>query len=281
VKGALSGPDRGKAGGAELCPEACLSVPSWVIPGTYAENLRFLEDKTEIQGVELLFFIYDDETRAQLEADWESICSMRERFVFTAHLPETLLPEHEELVSRLAPLVRHFIVHPPVENQAALAELLGGWAKKYGPGSGELPPGAPCPAGGKAAPRFLVENTFGDLFEKILPFLGEETGLCMDTGHLLLGQKSPAAFFSRHRDRIAEIHLHGIDRKAALRDGRLADHRRLRRGAAWLGELLPLLKNYSGVINLEVFSWEEARAGTLILQNMAPNEGRDGPGDLP
>jgi sugar phosphate isomerase/epimerase len=97
----------------------------------------------------------------------------------------------------------------------------------------------------------------------------------MDTGHLLLGGESPAAFFSRHRDRIAEIHLHGVDRGAALRDGRLADHRRLRRGEAWLCELLPLLKDYGGVVNLEVFSWEEARAGTLVLQDIAHN-GRAG-----
>ncbi|MDR1319771.1 MAG: AP endonuclease [Treponema sp.] len=280
MTGAASGFIRGKTGGAENCPDACLSVPSWVIPGTYAENLRFLENKRAVEGVELLFFIYDDETRAQLEAEWESICSFRERFVFTAHLPETLLPEHEELVSRLAPLVRHFIVHPPLENPAALAELITGWAKKYGSGGEKLPSGAPCSAEGRAAPRFLVENTFGELFEKILPFLGEETGLCMDTGHLLLGNKSPAAFFSRHRDRVAEIHLHGVDREAALCDGRLADHRGLRRGEAWLGELLPLLKNYGGVINLEVFSWEEARAGTLLLRDVAHNE-RDDARDAP
>jgi hypothetical protein len=248
---------------------ACLSVPSWVIPGTCAENLRFLENKTAIRGVELLFFMYDNETRAQLDAEWESVRGFRDRFTFTAHLPETLAPEHEELVARLAPLVRHFIVHPPPENSVSRLELVRLWAKKYGPGNGD-PGGGSCPSGGKAAPRFLMENTFGGLFEAALPLLGGETGLCMDTGHLLLEGKSPAAFFSRYRDRVTEIHLHGIDREAALRDGRLADHRRLRQDEAWLRELLPLLEDYGGVVNLEVFSWEEVQACMLVLKNMTP-----------
>jgi hypothetical protein len=271
VKAAKSG--GGGAGGMEgrgLCSGNaghgfCLSVPSWVTPGTYAENLRFLENKMAINGVELLFFMYDDETRAQLDAEWESICGFRNRFTFTAHLPENLEPEHEELAARLAPLVRHFIVHPPLENPESRAKLVSHWAKKYGP---KLSSGGSCPAGGKAAPLFLMENTFGGLFEKVLPFLGEEIGLCMDTGHLLLGGENPAAFFSRYRDRVAEIHLHSVDREAALRDGRLADHRRLRQDEAWLRELLPLLEDYRGVVNLEVFSWEEVQAGTLALQNI-------------
>ena len=71
-----------------------LTVPSWVIPGTYADNLRFLSDKKEIEGVELLFFLYDDEIKAQLDSEWEEICRYKERFIFTAHLPESLLPPH-------------------------------------------------------------------------------------------------------------------------------------------------------------------------------------------
>jgi hypothetical protein len=83
-----------------------LSVPSWVIPGTYAENLRFLETKEEVRGVELLFYLYNGEVKAELDREWEGIRGCKERFVFTAHLPDEFSPSHEELVVRLAPLVR-------------------------------------------------------------------------------------------------------------------------------------------------------------------------------
>jgi len=224
-----------------------LSVPSWVINGTYAANLRFLEDKKEVQGVELLFFFYDNEVKAQLASEWEEILSYRDRFVFTAHLPEVLLPAHEELVSRLAPLVRHCIVHPAVENPAAQARLLAEWAERYG-GS------------------FLAENTKAGLLEALLPHLEINVGLCMDTGHLLLEGQNPVGFYQSYRERIGEIHLHGIDLEQASIDGRLTDHRRLREDEPWLLGLLPLLEDYLGVINLEVFSWEEAKAGIEVLR---------------
>ena len=223
-----------------------LSVPSWVITGTYTENLRFLETKKAIQGVELLFFLYDDEVKTQLDSEWEEICRYSERFVFTAHLPDPLWPAHEELVARLAPLVHHFIVHPVVENPATQARLLVQWAGRYGK-------------------SFLAENTKAGLLEALLPHLETSVGLCMDTGHLLMDGRNPADFFAQYREHIGEIHLHGIDREQAAVDGRLADHRRLHGDEPWLLELLPLLKDFPGVINVEVFSWEEAKGGIEIL----------------
>jgi hypothetical protein len=244
----------------DIFARATLSVPSWVIPGTYLENLRYLEDKADVRGVELLFFIYDSEIRLQLDDEWEGIQQFKDRFVFTAHLPDPLLPEHEELIERLNPLARSFVAHPgPAEGAPALAALIKGWEKKYPPKSGS---GAP-------RYRFCVENTQQGLFEVLLPHLEGATGICMDTGHLLLEGKSPADFFRAHRDRIGEIHLHGIDREQAALDGRLADHRAVKAGEKWFGELFPLLREFSGVINTEVFAWEEAAAGMESIKQFA------------
>ena len=232
-----------------------LSVPSWVIPGTYAENLGFLETKKEVEGVELLFYIYNDVTKKELESEWETIKSYSERFVFTAHLPEKELPFCRDLAARLTPLVKHFIVHPPKENPGEQAQILADWKKQFNA-------------------VFLAENTNNGLLETFLPHVNGDhvngraepvTGICMDTGHLLLEGKSPAEFYKKYRGRISEIHLHTIDREKAAADGRLPDHRRLQQGQPWLTELLPLLDDYRGVINLEVFSWEEAAAGIEII----------------
>jgi len=223
-----------------------LSVPSWVIPGTYAENLRFLESKKEVRGVELLFFMYDEEIKCQFDSEWDEICGFRNRFVFTAHLPELLLSAHKELIARLAPLVRHFIVHPDAENPADQAVLLKSWAERYGA-------------------VFLMEN----IFKGKGIFYDGDFALCMDTGHLLLDGQSPSDFFRARQDRIKEIHLHGLDRKQSAVDGRLADHRRLREDDPWLLELIPLLKGYRGIVNLEVFSWEEVEAGIVVLRKFS------------
>jgi sugar phosphate isomerase/epimerase len=237
-----------------------LSVPSWVIPGTYAENLRFLESKKEIRGVELLFFLYNDEIRSQFDSEWDKIRGYAERFTFTAHLPEFLLPEHEALIARLAPLARHFVIHPDAENPASQAALLKSWKERYGA-------------------VFLAENIFQgkgvSSLEALLPHLDEDFALCMDTGHLLLDGKSPSDFFKarqNHQNRIGEIHLHSLDHKRSAVDGRLTDHRRLREDDPWLLELLPLLKGYQGIINLEVFSWEEVEAGIEVLRKLGNGE---------
>ena len=223
-----------------------ITVPSWVIAGTYAENLRFLDGKKEIEGVELLFFLYDNEVKKQLDSEWEEIRHYRERFTFTAHLPELLLPVHGELIARLSPLVQHFIIHPSAENPLAQARLIAEWTKRYDA-------------------SFLVENTKAGHLETLLPYLEQNTCLCLDTGHLLLEGKNPPDFFTKYREHIKEIHLHGIDAKQAAIDGKLIDHRRLWGNEPWLIELLPLLEDYREVINLEVFSWEEAGASIEIL----------------
>jgi hypothetical protein len=229
------------------------TVPSWVIPGTYLENLRFLADQMEIRGVELLFFLYDGEIRAELESEWRGIVEYGNRFVYTAHLPDPLLPEHWELVERLSPLVRHFIVHPgPEEGAKTQAKLLRSWTGRFRDRNRKSP--------------FFIENTHSGRLPSILPHLDEDMGLCMDTGHLLLEGQNPADFLRKYGDRVGEIHLHGLDREA--RDDRLPDHRPLRAEDRWLTELVPLLADFPSPINLEVFSWKEVQESIAALKTL-------------
>jgi sugar phosphate isomerase/epimerase len=210
-------------------------VPSWVVPGSYLENIRFLENKPEISGIELLFFLYDEETRRLFETEYDEIARYKNRFRFTAHLPEPLKPEHCELIDRLSPLVEHFIVHPD--------------------GSALFPDN-----------RFVLENTQLEKFENALEKLPPDKAVCMDTGHLLLEKKSPADFLHRYEGRVKEIHLHGLDREKALLDGKLPDHRPLKKNGRWLQELMPGLECFDGVINLEVFSWVEVEESLGVLR---------------
>ncbi|MDR0567861.1 MAG: AP endonuclease [Spirochaetaceae bacterium] len=225
-----------------------IAVPSWVIPGTYRENLAFLADKPQIQGVELLFFIWDSEVNALLSAELPDLQGYASRFTFTAHLPDVLQPEHTELVQALSPYIRHCVLHPgPRERAETQARIIRSWIEQFGP------------------QKFLLENTGPGCLEEILPRVPPETPLCMDTGHLLLEGKSPAEFFERYRGRIQEIHLHRVDHSEAAEDRRLPDHRPIRPAEPWFQALAPGLAGFAGVINLEVFSWREAELSLAAL----------------
>jgi sugar phosphate isomerase/epimerase len=230
-------------------------VPSWVIPGTYIENLRFLDDKEEIAGVELLFFIYDDEIKNNITDEFEDICRFKDRFIFTAHLPDVLKPEHEELVEKLSPLVQHFIVHPGKEGGAEVqANFINTWAEKYKDPSKKY--------------RFLAENTNPGLLEALLPKLNANIGLCMDFGHLLLEEKNPSVYLNQFQNKIGEIHLHGLDREKAAIDKRLPDHRPINEDSIYIKEIFASLKEFQGLINLEVFSWEEVEESLKAIKSL-------------
>jgi sugar phosphate isomerase/epimerase len=217
------------------------------MPGTYAENLRFLSGKNKIDVVELLFFLYDKEIRADFLRELPEIRDFAGRFFFTAHLPDNLRAGHEELVELLSPLVKHFIVHPAaakdVETQGRFLEMLNA---RYGAG------------------RFLLENTEPGRLETLLGCLDGNAPLCLDTAHLLLEGKAPAAFVRQYGGQIAEIHLNGTGQSAG--DGGLACHKPLYGSDDWFLDMVPFLRQFSGIVNLELFSWDEVQQSIDCLE---------------
>jgi hypothetical protein len=216
-----------------------LSAPSWVVPGTYLENLDILEGVRAIRSVELLFFIYDDETRAIFARERDGIAARADRFGFTVHLPDPLLPEHEKLVETTHNFVRSYVFHPAIaegaESQASTVEL---WRRRYGD-------------------VFYLENTRLSLFAANLP-LFDDIGLCCDVGHLLLERGDPAAWLTKYTDRIREIHLHG------LVAGK--DHSAFSFRDETMGRLLPYLKCFEGTVELELFSLVEIKGAIAELE---------------
>jgi hypothetical protein len=203
---------------------AQLITPSWVIEGTYGENLHFLAD-TDVDGVELLYFIYDKETKDLLDKEFDEICSFEDRFLFTAHLPDKFNESHLELVEKLF--------------------------AQYG------------------KERFLFENTVLKCLKPLLALLPNDVRLCMDTGHLLVENiqgASPVEYYKANKGRIDEIHLHRVDYEKAKIDQHLPDHRPLKKGEPWLDALIAEMGDYHGVINMEVFSWAEAKQSLEVMK---------------
>lgn len=223
-----------------------ITVPSYVIPGTYLENVRFLADKPLITGIELLFFLYDAGIHELFMSEKSGIEEFGERFSFTVHLPDTLLPEHRRIVEVTLDLADHYIVHPPRYPEApALSSFLPDWVREFGP-------------------RFLLENTRYDHFEDSLSRL-PEAGICCDAGHLLLEGRSPAGFFREFGPRIGQIHLHGT----AESEKGPVDHNPLRDGEAWLEAAVPFFKDFQGPVELELFSWAQVEESLRVLERLS------------
>ena len=88
--------------------------------------------------------------------------------------------------------------------------------------------------------------------------------LVCDTGHLLRSGLEVDAFLGRYGPRIREIHLHGVV------DG--ADHRTFTAAEPWFRGILPWLRAFEGVVNIEVFSISEVREliGVLMRTGVVP-----------
>jgi len=74
--------------------------------------------------------------------------------------------------------------------------------------------------------------------------------VCMDIGHLIVCGAGIKAFFDSYCDNISIIHLHGVE------NGR--DHLSLDRlPKERAGEIIEILKKYSKVVSIEVFSYDD------------------------
>ena len=219
-----------------------ISVPSYVVPGTYLENVEFLVNTPEIDAVELLFFYYGDDTRVLFRRERSRLEAHLDRFQYTVHMPDTVLPEHSEIIDETRDLASHYIVHPPRAAAAPpLTTFLPGWIDRYGD-------------------IFIIENTRTERFESGIAGL-PEIGLCCDTGHLLLEGRSPHEFLERYGDRVRQVHLHGLswpatDEPAADERTGVRDHHPVSADAPWLREIVPFLRSFAGFVELEVFSYE-------------------------
>ena len=208
-----------------------LSVPSYIIPGTYLENVRYIDSIPEVENIELLFFAFDEDSRALYQRERKGLESYLGRFSYTAHLPDILEPDHAVIVDETSSLVSQYIVHPPKGNPEAFVTLIQGWIDRYGE-------------------SFLVENVTDRPIEDVLLEL-PGLGLCLDTGHALLTGTAPREITMAYPDRLREVHLHGV------RDGK--DHHSFGAGETWFQDILPDLRRPELLVHLEAFAEDRVR----------------------
>jgi len=83
--------------------------------------------------------------------------------------------------------------------------------------------------------------------------------VCMDIGHLILQNTDLETFFGRYSDIISIIHLHGVKNHH--------DHLPLDKlPEKEIGPVCRILKQFSGVVSLEVFSYKDLTASLQFLK---------------
>jgi len=229
-----------------------LFVPSWQIPGTWLENLEVLAGEAWIQGIELLFFSWDEGARRSFEAEAEGIASYRNRFAFSLHLPDPLAADAAELVAATSSFVERYVFHPWIGEpqstrfrdwRATLEELFAACGRD----------------------RFSLEYTGAGFFaESSALFPG--VAACADTGRLVLDGVDPADWISGRITSIREVHLHG----ARSVQGVVKDHLPLTGEEPWLERLFGLVGDSDCIVDLETFSLEATKASRKALKRWLP-----------
>jgi inosose dehydratase len=115
--------------------------------------------------------------------------------------------------------------------------------------------------------------------EHVRRFLeGCDTGLCLDTGHLVIGGSDPLEVAEKAADRVKHVHLKDVDREVA---GRLGAREIGFKEACLQGAFRPLGEGDVDVARLlEILAWSEYRGWYVLEQDIVvetePPEG-EGP----
>ncbi len=231
-----------------------LACPSFVYPAGYLDNVRHLSPF--VDEIELLFF------ESRFKDSLPTPALIRElvqqarynQITYNVHLPTDIYLGHRDaglrqsavealkrLIDRCAPLnPTAFTLHlnrNPFEpdnrqwqarSAASLEAIL---------------------AAGIPSRRISVENLAGDL-DHVAPVIeGLDLSVCMDMGHLMAHDVDMTTFFNRWRERITVAHLHGV--------ARARDHLSLDRlSSDRMHDVVEVLRQFSGVMSLEVFSFQ-------------------------
>jgi len=233
-----------------------LCVPSYQLPGSWLFNLEKLADLPWIEGIELLFFSFDEDARRLFLEEREGIAAFLDRFSFSLHLPELLAPGTRDLVEMSEAFVELYVFHPFGDDggsrsgRRAQSEGPEAWAETL-----------EALRSGLGHSRFAMEYTGESAFERSME-LAPGIPLCADTGCLIRNGRAPAEWVAGRADSMAEIHLH------AVRKGK--DHFPLSGDDLWAARLAEMAAKSEWRIVFETFSLEESEASREAFRRWIP-----------
>lgn len=92
--------------------------------------------------------------------------------------------------------------------------------------------------------------------------------VCIDAGHQIKYGHNLLETFEKHKLRTSIIHLHGV----AFSDQNIKDHTALDKlPEEYLGQVQTILKEFTGVVSLEVFNLENLNRSLMVLSKVFKN----------
>ena len=248
-----------------------IGTTSYVYPADVLPNVERLAGHT--QDIELILFQSPDAANLPLPEVIEKLDQLRRahNFTFTIHFPidrqlgqpdrqhrDELLAQIALIVKRVQPLEPFaYILHPEgiARDATPTAATLATWQRDLAESVARI-----VDLG--IAPERLVMENLKHPFEWCAPIV-EAAGLsvCIDIGHLWLNQQDVTAHLRRWLPRTRVIHLHGEHNGRDHISLAAADQTRL---ATVLQELQGP-PPYTGVVSLEVFSFEDTATSIETL----------------
>ena len=244
-----------------------IGTTSFIYPDGYVENVKMLAPY--LDEIELLLF---ESTPGSLPSIHEvkQLLSLANEFdlTYNIHLPLDIYlgaPERSirrfaldtikqivDLTASLSPST--YTLHLPCDDAGVDNEQVKRWLDRLNRSIKELV------SAGMNGEMFSIETLDYplDWVEDIL--IDFNLSVCIDVGHLILYGFDPEAVFKRHKNRTPILHLHGVDNHK--------DHLPLDRLTKENVEtVVRMLKQFEGVVSLEVFSFDHLKASLNFLDN--------------
>ena len=259
-----------------------LSAPAMIFGHDMVANAEILA--TMVDNIEVVLFYTPTQNNYPSRRDIIALAEIARLtgVSYTVHLPTTLeiassdaerraesvrcIIELIKLCTDIAP--RHFILHIPFEpptlvyepgqyNKHINDQEWQTWLTRATRSLVEIT------AAIDRATRLLVENTNYSLCH-IEPLVVKGLcHICMDVGHLLLGEENVTAEIARYHDAIKEVHLHGIIGQADHHSIAVIPQIRL---VKWLQQLIDV--KFSGILNLEVFTPTDLKSSLDLVNRI-------------
>lgn len=250
-----------------------LSVPSYIYPDALIPNVKMLGPYTD----EIEVLLFESSSRSLPTKDEIEILEILAKdfdLTYNIHLPTDIsLTDNDSSVRQqavktlqsviylTAPLSPStYTLHLPYDESSRTEADVKKWQKIAYNSMEQLLNSQSLPA------RYFSIETLNYPFEwadKIIKDFG--FSVCIDLGHLILYENNVQAVIDNYIEMTSILHLHGVENtRDHLVLNRLSKaHRDLVRG---------ILKRFTGVVSLEVFSYEHLAESLIFLEECVRSE---------
>ena len=244
-----------------------LCTTSFIYPDHYIPNVKMLGPF--VDEIELLLFESQGADVLPSRTVIDELGCLGDEFElsYNVHLPTDIsitdrdpARQHQavETMIRVIELVRPLrpsalILHLPYEEKSYDHGILANWRDRVSQSLGKMKSEI-------GTPNLIAVETLDyplDIVRDII--LDFDLMICLDLGHLMVYEFNLMEVFNTYRARTAVLHLHGIE------NGR--DHTALDRLIEpYASTVLRILKKFSGVVCLEVFSFENLKSSLEFIE---------------